>query len=89
MAIKPTVTPRNDRNKTPAVECEAGEFAHVFIKSGEDNQVAIGNDLLEGQSCDLEQRAAVLEAETHRPKGEIMFSVSEACAMLKNRRAGV
>lgn len=75
MATKPTATPQIDCNRTSAAEREADSLAHIRV------------DTLKGQSCDLEQRAAVLEAEERRLKGEMTFKVSEARAMLRDHLA--
>lgn len=56
-----------------------------ITKNGDGDLVVMSIEAFEGYRRDLEQRAAVLEAEARRLAGEATYGVGEARSMLKER----
>ena len=77
---------RSNYNAMSALAHETGEPVYI-TKNGDVDLVVMSTEALERRCNNLEQRAAVLEAEVRRLAGETIYCVSEARAMLKERHA--
>lgn len=86
MVIRSSTALRSDYNSISALAHETGEPVYI-TKNGDGDLVVMSIEAFEGYRRDLEQRAAVLEAEARRLAGEATYSVGEARNMLKERHA--
>lgn len=86
MIIKSSTALRSDYNSISAFAHETGEPVYI-TKNGDGDLAVMSTEAFEGYCRDLEQRAAVLEAEACRLAGEATYNVSEARTMLKERYA--
>lgn len=84
MVIRSSTALRSDYNSISALAHETGEPVHI-TKNGDGDLVVMSIEAFEGYRRDLEQRAAVLEAEARRLAGEATYGVGEARSMLKER----
>lgn len=84
MRIKSSAALRSDYNSISALAHETGESVYI-TKNGDGDLVVMSIEAFEGYRRDLEQRAAVLEAEARRLAGEATYGVGEARSMLKER----
>ena len=84
MVIRSSTALRSDYNSISALAHEAGEPVYI-TKNGDGDLVVMSTEAFEGYRRDLEQRAAVLEAEAPRLAGEATYGVGEARSMLKER----
>ena len=82
MVIRSSTALRSDYNSISALAHETGEPVYI-TKNGDGDLVVMSIEAFEGYRRDLEQRAAVLEAEARRLAGEATYSVGEARNMLK------
>lgn len=87
MIAKPSSSLQSDYDAISELAHETGEPVY-FTKNGDIDLVVMSIEAFERGRTVLEQRAAVLEAETRRFAGEVTYSVREARAMLKERYAG-
>ena len=84
MVIRSSTALRSDYNSISALAHETGEPVYI-TKNGDGDLVLMSIEAFEGYRRDLEQRAAVLEAEARRLAGEATYGVGEARSMLKER----
>ena len=86
MQIKASTALRNEYLKISELAHASGEPVYI-TKNGDGDLVVMSIEAFEGYRQDLEQRAAVLEAEARRLAGEPTYSIDEARSMLKERYA--
>lgn len=84
MVIRSSTALRSDYNSISALAHETGEPVYI-TKNGDGDLVVMSIEAFEGYRHDLEQRAAVLEAEARRLAGGATYGVGEARSMLKER----
>ena len=86
MNIQPSTKLRNDYGTISRMAHESGEPIYI-TRNGEGDLVVMSNEAYEQRKRELDERAAVLEAEYRRLAGEPAFTLDEVRAMLKARRS--